>query len=201
MKKILKKLDIKRKQPTLTEVVGCGIVVAVVMLWAVPQIESEFKARRELKAQEQQTILEEEEKFTDSLKNVLKENEMMKSEFEMTRLDLFYKYAGMYNVEWELVYAIALHETGNFTSSAYKNLNNVGGNMGSKGLIKFDSLEKGIEYMTRNLSHNYIDKGYTTISKIQKKYAPIGATNDPQNVNSNWTRKVTQFYNELKEGK
>ena len=32
------------------------------------------------------------------------------------------------------------------------------------------------------------------ISFLQKRYAPIGASNDPRNLNSNWYKNVSKFY-------
>jgi uncharacterized FlgJ-related protein len=93
-----------------------------------------------------------------------------------------------------LLAAIAVHETGNGTSSAAKNKNNIGGMMGKNGLMSFSSLEEGIDKMASNLKRNYIDQGLTTIQQIQKKYAPNGAANDPTNLNSYWTSGVNKYY-------
>lgn len=93
--------------------------------------------------------------------------------------------------------AIAMHETGNGTSPASKNRNNVGGMMGSNGLMNFDSIEDGIEAMARNLKKNYVDQGIDTIEAVQHKYAPIGAHNDPDNLNNNWSKGVAKYANDL----
>lgn len=102
-----------------------------------------------------------------------------------------------YGIDPALLAAIAIHETGNGSSSAVKNKNNVGGMMGKNGLMSFNSLQDGIDKMASNLKRNYIDKGLTTIEQIQKKYAPVGAANDPNNLNSNWIRGVSKYYNML----
>jgi Protein of unknown function (DUF719). len=70
--------------------------------------------------------------------------------------------------------------------------------MGSNGLMTFDSIDAGIESMIRNLSRNYISQGLTTIEQISKKYAPVGASNDPSGLNKNWVNGVTKIYNQLK---
>lgn len=93
--------------------------------------------------------------------------------------------------------AIAIHETGNGTSNAAKKKNNVGGMMGKNGLMTFNSLEEGIDKMASNLKRNYIDKGLTSIEQIQKKYAPIGASNDPTGLNNHWVKGVSKYYNML----
>ncbi|OMC79608.1 hypothetical protein BSK62_13085 [Paenibacillus odorifer] len=111
--------------------------------------------------------------------------------------DLFAAAGKKYGIDPALLAAIAIHETGNGTSSAVKNKNNVGGMMGSNGLMTFSSLQEGIDKMASNLKRNYIDKGLTTIEQIQKKYAPLGAGNDPTNLNSHWVNGVTKYYKSL----
>lgn len=99
-----------------------------------------------------------------------------------------------YGIDPALLAAIAVHETGNGSSSAVKNKNNVGGMMGKNGLMSFSSIEEGIDRMASNLKRNYIDKGLTTIPQIQKKYAPNGAANDPNGLNNYWVSGVTKYY-------
>lgn len=103
------------------------------------------------------------------------------------------------NVNPMLVAAIARHETGNGTSHAVKTLNNPGGLMGNNGLMRFNSLESGIEKMIIVLKEYYIDQGLTTIEQIQKKYCPIGASNDPTNLNVHWLPNVTKTYLKILE--
>jgi hypothetical protein len=96
--------------------------------------------------------------------------------------------------------AISMHETGNGTSLAAKNRHNVGGMMGANGLMNFPSVDDGITAMARNLKVNYADKGIDTIEGVQRKYAPIGARNDPDNLNNNWSKGVVKFMNDLTGG-
>lgn len=105
--------------------------------------------------------------------------------------------ADNYNINWKLAVAISKHETGKYTSEAFHKLNNVGGNFRNGSLITFSSLDEGIDFFVRNLKYNYIDMGLTSIEMIQPKYAPVGATNDPNNLNSYWVNGVTKYYNEL----
>lgn len=93
--------------------------------------------------------------------------------------------------------AISKHETGNYTSEAFKEKNNVGGMMCNSGLISYSTLDDGIEAFVSNLKYNYIDEGLDTIEKIQPKYCPIGAANDPKGLNKYWVGGVTKYYNEL----
>lgn len=112
---------------------------------------------------------------------------------------LFEKYGKEYGVDPVLAMAIAMAETGRGTSDGIKYKNNVGGMMDPatnwKKLIKFDSLNQGIESHIRNLKRNYSDK--KTLSAIQKKYAPRNAANDPKGLNKNWLGNVTFFYGEM----
>ncbi|MFD7521443.1 glucosaminidase domain-containing protein [Paenibacillus chitinolyticus] len=110
------------------------------------------------------------------------------------------KSANKYGVDPALVAAIIMHETGNGSSNAARNKNNVGGMMDPKGggLMTFKSLEAGIDAMVSNIKRNYIDAGLTSIDAIQRKYAPIGAKNDPNGLNKNWTKGVTSYYNALR---
>lgn len=94
--------------------------------------------------------------------------------------------------------AISKWETGNYTSVAFRSKNNVGGMMCSSGLITYSSLEEGIIAFLSNLKYNYFDIGLDTLEKIQPKYCPIGAENDPNNLNVNWLGGAKKMYNELK---
>ncbi|MFD2330091.1 glucosaminidase domain-containing protein [Cohnella sp. GCM10020058] len=111
--------------------------------------------------------------------------------------DLFQAAAKKYGIDARLLTAIAMHETGNGTSSAAKNKYNVGGMMGRNGLMSFDSLAAGIDAMASNLKRLYYDQGLTTIEQIQRKYAPVGAANDPTGLNKNWISGVSKYLSML----
>jgi hypothetical protein len=102
------------------------------------------------------------------------------------------------NIDPVLLAAVAIHETGNGTSKAAIEKNNVAGMMGKNGLKSYTSVKESIMDMARNLSKNYLGEGLTTISQIGAKYAPIGAANDPTNLNNHWVNGVTRFVNQLK---
>lgn len=110
------------------------------------------------------------------------------------------KKAVEYNIDWKIAVAISRWETGNFTSNLYKNKNNVGG-LYCKGFLSYNSLDEGIDAFVKNLKRNYFDMGLNTLEKIQPKYCPIGAENDPTGLNNNWLAGVTQIYNSLEESK
>jgi murein DD-endopeptidase MepM/ murein hydrolase activator NlpD len=100
-----------------------------------------------------------------------------------------------------LLVAIAQHETGYGASKAVREKNNPGGIMdpstNMQSVRHFPTLAEGIDYMARNLYKNYISKGLTTIQQIGQKYAPVGASNDPNNLNRFWIPTVTKIANEM----
>lgn len=95
--------------------------------------------------------------------------------------------------------SISKWETGNYTSVAFKEKNNIGGMMCQSGLIKYSTLEEGIEKFLINLKNNYFDIGLTTLEKIQPKYCPIGAKNDPTGLNKHWLNGTNKMLEELKK--
>lgn len=116
-------------------------------------------------------------------------------------LGSFVSAAQQHQIDPVLLMAIAFHETGYGKSKAVVNKNNPGGLMnpatGWKTLQVFPTLQDGINAMARNLYKNYIGQGLVTIPQIGMKYAPIGAGNDPTNLNIHWVPTVTKIVNEL----
>ena len=109
--------------------------------------------------------------------------------------------------DWKIPVAIARHECGykdnQYLSNAFKNKNNVGGMMyydtttNSSYLMAFDTIDDGIEVFVSNLKRNYFNVGLDTIEKIQPKYAPVNAQNDPYGLNEFWVSGVKSFYNDI----
>lgn len=93
--------------------------------------------------------------------------------------------------------AISKWETGNYTSSVFKTRNNVGGVMCNSGLREYANLEEGITHFLTNLKNNYFDLGLDTLEKIQPKYCPVGASNDPMELNKNWLSGTNKMLEEL----
>ncbi len=180
---------------TILEIFGIGFVVAVLLaIFLIPGIEHNA------------TVLQVHIKeYNECEPNTLELSQTALKMDKNTLRKIYMVASQTYNIEYELLMAISIHETANFKSKAYLNLNNVGGNMewstGKSKLMVFDNVYDGVMYYARNLRKNYFDKGLTTIEQIQKRYCPVGAKNDPNGLNINWTRKVNQFYNELKGGK
>lgn len=102
-----------------------------------------------------------------------------------------------YDLDPNFLSAIAIHETGNGSSRAVNEKNNVAGMMGKNGLRSYDSLEESIFDMARNLRQNYLNQGKTTIAEIGAKYAPVGAGNDPTGLNNHWVTGVNRQLNKL----
>lgn len=61
----------------------------------------------------------------------------------------------------------------------------------------FASWEENIATVARGLRRGYLDDGLVTLAQIQSRYAPLGVSNDPGNLNSNWLRNTTVLYAEL----
>lgn len=118
-------------------------------------------------------------------------------EEEKTETDLVKEISARYEVDWKLIEAIVIHETGNRTSLAYKNLNNVGGLMGQTGLMKFDTVEESYEFMIKAIKTYYIDKGLTTIEQIGNKYCPTDDPRDVDGLNHFWVGGVKKIYEQL----
>lgn len=95
-----------------------------------------------------------------------------------------------------MLMAISKHETGNWSSSIFKNYHNMGGIIGSHGFRQYSSLDEGIEDFVNLLDKYYINNGRNTIELIGAKYCPVGASNDPTGLNNYWVPQVTKYYNQ-----
>jgi flagellum-specific peptidoglycan hydrolase FlgJ len=113
----------------------------------------------------------------------------------------FFAEAGKkYDIDPALLAAISIHETGNGTSNAARFKFNVAGMMGKNGLKTYSSVQESIFDMARNLRQNYLDQGKLTIAQIGAKYAPVGAANDPTQLNNHWVTGVQRYFDTLTTG-
>lgn len=104
-------------------------------------------------------------------------------------IDMQFKIAAqVYETDWKMIYAIAIHETGNFTSRLYREQNNPGGIKSGSGWANYDNSFQGILEMTRLIKKSYIDKGLDTLQKMESKYCPDG---------SSWAAKVSKIMSGL----
>lgn len=114
--------------------------------------------------------------------------------YEQAFIDAGKKY-GMTPDQVKIGMSIAMHETGRGSSHAFRNKNNsMGISPHGGGPRSFGSVEEGIDYGMRNLKKNYFDKGLTTLEQIGAVYAPVGANNDPGNLNRHWVKGVRKSY-------
>ena len=200
-KKEINKVLVKVKKVLIIFFIGfmCGLVYSNLF------IGSDLIAKAETSESKKVIqIDQEEEKSLKSQKNAelesLEKVEELSNECTLDEVSCkIKKVAQDYGVDWILAIAISKHETWDYTSYIFKHQNNVGGLWnGIKGeFYSYETLDAGIEAYISNLKHNYYDEGRTTIETIQPKYAPIGANNDPNDLNSNWIPGVTRRYKEL----
>ena len=62
----------------------------------------------------------------------------------------------------------------------------------------YASWDEAIAAAANNLAGPlYLGAGKTTIGQISGTWAPLGAVNDPNNLNANWTRNVSRYYAEM----
>lgn len=109
--------------------------------------------------------------------------------------DVFQAAGEKYGVDPRFLAAISMHETGNGTSSAFRNKNNAMGISGKGGPKHISSVERSIEMMAQTLAKkDGYYKGKNTIGAIGKTYAPAGAANDPTGLNGYWAGGVAKNY-------
>lgn len=103
-------------------------------------------------------------------------------------------------IDPNLFAAVIAHETGRGTSNAIMNYNNPAGIMDPKTkwtkLKKFETLSDGLEYSAKNLKRR-LDQVGGDVRKLADVYAPKGAENDPNNLNSHWLDGINKFYSLL----
>ena len=103
-------------------------------------------------------------------------------------------------IDPNLFAAVIAHETGFGTSNAIRNYNNPAGIMDPKTkwtkLKKFETLSDGLNYSAKNLRRR-LDQAGGDMAKLASIYAPVGADNDPTNLNANWAVGVNKIYSAL----
>ena len=200
-KKEINKVWVKVKKVLIIFGIGfmCGLICSNLFIGSDLIAKAETNENKEVIQ-----IDQEEEKSLKSQKNAelesLEKTEELSNECNLDEVSCkIKKVAQDYGVDWRLAVAISMHETWDYTSYIFKHQNNVGGMWnGIKGeFYSYETLDAGIEAYISNLKTNYYDEGRTTIETIQPKYAPIGAKNDPNDLNSNWIPGVTRRYKEL----
>lgn len=92
-----------------------------------------------------------------------------------------------------LIAAIMGTESAWGTSQAVKDDNNPSGQMSGGTITHFDSLKEGIDATGATLHNLVVKNKLDTVQKLGSAYAPVGAENDPNNLNANWVINVTKF--------
>lgn len=110
---------------------------------------------------------------------------------------VFVKYGEEYDVNPAFAAAISCWESARGTSKMAKDYNNVFGMLSSSGPISYSSIDECIQKAIYNLRMNYLNEGLLNAQAIQKKYAPVGASNDPTGLNSEWLTGVEKLYREI----
>ena len=121
--------------------------------------------------------------------------------------DTFMAAAKENNLDPKLLIAIAMNESARGTSYAARTRHNLFGRWdanainprtGARGYHKYyRDADESIRDIARHLRKEYLDKGYTSIETIARKYAPVGAENDPGGLNGGWPEAVGRFYQQL----
>ena len=92
-----------------------------------------------------------------------------------------------------LIAAIMGTESSWGTSAAVRGANNPSGQMSGGTIIAYPSLEGGIDATGNTLHNLVVTRGLNTVQKLGAAYAPIGAINDPNNLNLNWVPNVNKL--------
>jgi hypothetical protein len=109
--------------------------------------------------------------------------------------ETFVRAGRKHGVDPRFLVAIATHENRLGTYKAIQSRHNTFG-LGPGRSYK--SWEANIEAAARNLSRaNGFYVGKNTIKSIGSTWAPVGAGNDPEDLNQSWIGSVTQFYAKL----
>lgn len=90
--------------------------------------------------------------------------------------------------------AIARHESVLGTAGSGAGIHNA---FGWGPGIRFASWEANIATVAGGLASNYVGRGRATLAAIQPIWAPVGATNDPTDLNSAWLEAVGRYYSDL----
>lgn len=82
------------------------------------------------------------------------------------------KVADIYKMDYRLIPAIAMQESGLCRVIPDNSHNCWGWGIYGNTVTRFASYEEGIETVSRGLRKNYLDKGYVTPTQIMEKYTP-----------------------------
>jgi hypothetical protein len=107
----------------------------------------------------------------------------------------FIAVADEYNLDWRLLPAIAGAEStfGKYTPKNSYNAWGWGIPTGAQSGLGFDSWDHGIETVGQGLRQKYLNKGYTTLRKMEARYTPPSAAQ----ASHPWVTSIEQFMLEM----
>lgn len=103
---------------------------------------------------------------------------------------LLVEIADRYEIDFRLLPAIAMQESGLCKAIPENSYNCLGFGIHSRGTLRFESYEAAFDRAARELKKNYIDQGRTTPEQIMKKYTPSS--------NGSWAVSVSQWMAEMR---
>lgn len=106
----------------------------------------------------------------------------------------FVTVAASWGIDPRALVAIAAHETILSTYLPAQVLNNPFGIGPGR---RFETQASAIAFAAELLARHYVGEGRRTLAEIGGKWAPLGAANDPTNLNANWTAGVGASYRRL----
>ena len=113
----------------------------------------------------------------------------------------FITYAEKYSIDPVLLASISFHETANGTSKAVRQKNNTGGLMIGGSLYHFKSIEDSLDIQAKSIRNRISEiikaDGKYTLEALRDRYAPLGASNDPNNLNQYWLPRIIDYATEL----
>lgn len=107
--------------------------------------------------------------------------------------DIFITVADNYQLDWQLLPAIAMQESNGGKKVIIDSFNPFGYGIYGSLVIKFDSWEEAIERVGRALKEDYIGQGLKTPNQIMAKYTPPSLAKDGA-----WAKGVIAFMEELR---
>ena len=188
---VVAKLFMKLPRPTK------AVIIYVLILTFILNLQQALEPKKPIKTIHEVKVAYTEPKIKEEIKEIVKQEPTCNYDEVSCKIYNKAKELGMNEEQSKITIAISRWETGNYTSSAFKNKNNVGGMMCDTGLINYNSLDEGIHAFVKNLKNNYFDIGLDTIDKIKPKYCPDNAKNDPNGLNQYWLNGVKEIYNTL----
>lgn len=108
--------------------------------------------------------------------------------------DTFVKAADKYGLDWRLLPAISMKESGGGRAIPENSYNAWGWGIYGDQVLRFSSWEEGIYGVAAGLKKSYLDQGLTTPEAIMAKYTPPSLE-----IGGPWAQGVQKYFAELSE--